>query len=50
MRSEGEEGVDWAERRRNIWFKGPMVGVGKVSGQDARRQAVRWLGWKQSRE
>ena len=32
VRSEGEEGVDWAERRRNIWFKGPMVGVGKVSG------------------
>lgn len=44
LRSAGEGGVDRAERRRNSWFKGPVVGAGKVAGQDKVLQAGRVAG------
>ena len=36
--------MDRAERRRNSWFKGPVVGAGKVAGQDKVLQAGRVAG------
>lgn len=42
LRYVGEGGVDRAGRRRNSWFKGPVVGAGQLAGRYKVLQAVAW--------